>query len=154
MPRIAPLFEGGPRGVEGEGRQTVFVGREEGDLVHVVVGFRLASQQLGAIDDDDVGPTRVLPPGDYVEQAGDPDLQPRLLPTFAHCSLSRVLVEIDESGRKGPQPLTGLHTPADEKHLALIVCDEHASGDLVLAEDDQVTDRTETAHAPESLPVF
>jgi len=34
------------------------------------------------------------------------------------------------------------------------VLDEHAGGDLVLAEDDRITGRAEAPHAPEGLPVL
>ena len=146
-----PFVESIPRGAEGQWWK--FVRREKSGLVYVVGGLRFAPQQPGAVDDDDVRTALVLPTGDDVEQAGDLDLQPGLLAALTHRSLGRVLVELDEASGETPHPLAWVQAPADEKHLALVL-DEHASSDLVIAEDDQFTGGADTPHASEGLPAF
>jgi hypothetical protein len=152
---INPLVECNPSSAKSQrGKSSsILIRREKGNPVHVIGGPRFASHQPGMVDDDDVGSMLVLTSGDHVEQTGDLDLQPGLLAAFAHSSVRRGFIKLDETGGKGPRPLVRPHTPADEEYLALAF-DNHASGDLEIAKDHPLAGRTKASHAPECFPIF
>ena len=115
--------------------------REEACLDGVIASMQSSADDLGLINDDNIGAVGVIAPTNHIDQACHVHIQSGLFSAFTLGGASGIFPGIDEPGRQAPTTLFGLDAALDEKDFTILF-NEDGGGYFGIREEDPAAVRT------------